>query len=195
MYTYETDEHLRGMAIAAVKAEKLTGYPPVVLLSQFAIESSWGQKVTGDFNYWGIKRAPEQGPAKLCPTTEDMASAGFHSMRDDERNTVTRCDPLGNGITRYHMSCWFAQYASFDESVAAYIAFILGNSRYRQAWKQYQATKDADGLLRGIAQAGYATGGGYADLLLSIAHQQNIQHAITEASNLCDGALPNAIVS
>lgn len=190
MYTYETDERMKGMAIALVKAEVTTGYPPLVGLTQWAIESSWGKSCTGDYNYWGIKRTPDQGRAKLCPTTEDMARAAFLQMRPDERNTLTSSEPIGNGITRYFMSCWFASYASFDESVAAYIAFILGNSRYHQAWAQYQLTKDADAFLKGIAAAGYATAPSYASLLLTIEHQQNIQHAIEQAR--IDPASPKA---
>jgi len=99
-------------------------------------------------------------------------------MRADELATVTRSEFLGNGITRYHLSCWFASYASFEESVQGYISFILGNSRYHAAWSQYRMTKDPDGLLKGIARAGYATGGGYEHLLLTIEHQENIQHAV-----------------
>lgn len=183
MYTYETDERLKRIAVASVKAEKTTGYPPLVLLSQWAVESSWGQKVTGDYNFWGIKRTPEQGLAKLCRTTEDLTSVAFQHMRADERGSVTKVEPIGTpGIKRYHLSCWFASYAGFDESVAAYIHFILSNSRYGAAWAHYQLSKDADALISGIARAGYATGGGYEMLLLTVAHQPNILHAIFEAS-------------
>ncbi len=181
MITYETDENLRKIADAAVKAEATTGYPPIVLLAQWAIESSWGKKVTGDFNFWGIKRTPEQGPAKLCPTTEELTKAGFQELRADVRATVSKMSPLGNGVNRFWLSCWFASYASFDESVAAYISFILGNSRYHAAWAQYQLSKDTDGLLKGIARAGYATGRGYEDLLLTLEHQENIRHAVLQA--------------
>lgn len=182
MYTYETDPNLRAMALAAAKSEKSTGYPPVVLLSQWAIESKWGQRLTGEFNYWGIKRYPDKGPAKLCPTWEDVSLAGFAAFRSDEKAAVTKKEPLGNGIWRFYMSCWFASYASVDESVAGYINFVLGNSRYHAAWSQYQLTHDTDSLLRGIARAGYADGKGYEDLLLTIEHQQNINHAVAMAA-------------
>lgn len=182
MFTYETDARLKGMADAAVKSEVTTGYPPVAMLAQFAAESGWGESVTGAFNFWGIKRYPQAGPAKFCATTEDLTTAGFEQLRADERASVTAVEDIGiPGVRRYHLSCWFASYASFDESVKAYIEFILTNSRYHPAWTQYQLTEDPYAFLQGIAAAGYATSPGYAKLLMEIAQQDNIQHAVAMA--------------
>lgn len=178
--TYENYPPLKNMALAAVKAGKTTGYPPIVLLAQWSAESDWGRKVTGDYNFWGIKAVPP-APCNLCPTTEDLTPEEFAEMRADERATVTKIEPLGNGLNRYHMSCWFASYPSFDASVIAYIEFILTNSRYHPAWVQYQATKDTDEFIKGIARAGYATSPEYEQLLLTLANQQNLIHAVAMA--------------
>lgn len=181
MFTYETDPKLKALAIAGAKVERATGFPNPVFLTQSVIESTWGQSVTGDFNFGGIKRIPEQGKAKLVPTTEELTEAGFAAMRADERATMTKKEYLGNGKYKYHMSCWFASYASVDEYAEAYEAFLVGNSRYLPAWHRYQQDKNVDSLLIGIAKAGYATGAGYQKLELTIEHQANIQHACAAA--------------
>lgn len=183
MYTYETNPILKTLSITAVRAEVATGYPAIVLITQVVVESAWCTKTSGDFNYYGIKEPdPEHKPAKFCPTFEDLTTAGFRQLRADERASVTHTEPTGTpGITRYFLSCWFASYADMDESVRAYITLILNNPRYHDAWPRYRSNPNPnpDDLIRGIAAAGYATGGGYEDLLLTVEHRQNIQHCIT----------------
>ena len=54
-------------------AHKNTGVPIAVTLAQYALESDYGKKVTGDFNYWGEKWKPGcRYPFKECPTHEDV---------------------------------------------------------------------------------------------------------------------------
>lgn len=60
--------------IAAAKAsQQATGVPACITLAQWAIESHWGEKETGDFNDWGMKWEPEcPYPFKICATEEEV---------------------------------------------------------------------------------------------------------------------------
>ena len=173
---------LADMAGAAVAVEESTGFPAAVLLSQWACESGWGKCVTGDFNYWGTTRAPEMGPAKFCPTHEDVTLAELALFRADERATETRREPLGDGKYRVWLSRWFASYRSMQESLTGYVGlFIHSPKRYKAAWLQYQRSKNVDAFLIAICAAGYATAVDYRNQLLAIAHQSNVQQAIAAA--------------
>jgi flagellum-specific peptidoglycan hydrolase FlgJ len=184
MLTYEGDASFREMANAAVRAERLTRFPAGVLLAMWACESDWGQKVTGDFNYWGITRDPSQGPAKFCATHEDITPQQLLGFRPDERATAVQGAALGAGRYRYAMSRWFASYASLDESIAAFTAFITESpDHYRPAWQAYQQDGDAAELLRALCQAGYATGPA-APTELAILQQGNIAHALEMAQQI-----------
>ena len=57
--------------IAAAQASaRKWGIPASVSLAQWALESAWGKKVTGKFNYGGIKCRSADQPGTLCPTHE-----------------------------------------------------------------------------------------------------------------------------
>ena len=180
--TYETSPLFREISQGAVKTETSSEFPPRVLLTQWACESGWGSKITGDFNYWGKIRNPESGPAKFCPTHEEVTLEQLAGFRADERASITAKVPLGNGRYRVSTSRWFASYASLEESLADYVStFINSPQRYKAAWRQYLVDKDAEALLIGICKAGYATAADYQAELLAISRQENIQHAIEMA--------------
>ena len=54
---------------AAKAAYNQTGVLPSVQLAQWCLESAWGSRPTGKFNYFGVKAASDQ-PATLCWTHE-----------------------------------------------------------------------------------------------------------------------------
>jgi hypothetical protein len=178
---YETDPNFKAYADAFVRAEAVTGFPSIVGLAIGANESGWFDSVTGDFNCWGITRDPETGPAKFCLTHEDLTPMQLQSFRPDERDTAVLVAPLGNGRFRYSMSRWFASFASIDDSVKHYIEFFTQSpQRYKSAWQAYQADHDATALLKGICEAGYATGPAEA-VEIQIIGQSNIAHALEMA--------------
>jgi hypothetical protein len=172
---------MRQMAIAFVRLEAATSFPPAVGLAMSACESAWWVKLTGDWNYWGMTRAPETGPAKLCPTHEDVTLAEYALFRADERATETGRQALANGKWRIYLSRWFASYASLAESLRAFESLITDSThRYASAWQQYIQDRDADALLSHVCDLGYATGPAKG-VELTILHQQNIQHAVAAA--------------
>ncbi len=181
MLTYETSPELRDMANAAVLAQFSTQFPARVVLTVGGCESGWFKSVTGSFNYWGITRNPEQGPAKMCPTHEDIKPGQLSTFRSDEQATAVQAKDLGGGKFRYTMSRWFASYASLEESVASYTEFFTKSPhRYQPAWQQFLADHDEEALLKHICEAGYATGNAEG-VELAILHQPNIAHAVDMA--------------
>lgn len=187
MLEYESDPTFRAVARAFVKAEANTKFPPAPGLAMWATESGWGHFLTGDFNYFGITRNPEDGPAKFVATHEDIAPAELASFRGDERATAVKGAALGDGKFSYSMFRWFASYASLDDAVNHFIQiFTASPDRYKNAWKQYLAdcgkypTLASITLLRAICKAGYSTGDA-EKTEQAIAAQSNIQHAIQMA--------------
>jgi flagellum-specific peptidoglycan hydrolase FlgJ len=58
---------------AALASQKSSGVPACVTLAQWADESAWGTRVTGDNNYWGMKWGVGcPYPFKECPTEEEV---------------------------------------------------------------------------------------------------------------------------
>jgi hypothetical protein len=181
MLQYETSPVLKDMADAFARAEKVTDFPPDAGLAIWACESYWGALLTGDYNYWGITRYPEAGPAKFCATHEDVTPLELAAFRADERATAVFVRALGGGRNRYSMKRWFASYASVDQSIEAFIEFFTRSpKRYAAAWEAYQSDRGSPEasttLLESICEAGYAKGDAEATEL-AIEHQSNIVHA------------------
>lgn len=177
-------------AESAVSAERVSsgwlgiGFPAECIIAQWAAETGWSlEKVTGDFNYFGLTAAtcPDR-PKKFCPTEEELTLAQFVLLPLDERQSVTRRVDLRNGRYRYWLSRWFACFDSIESGIAAYIRVITSpGHRYYAAWAAYSRSYNVDGLIDGIAHGGFATGAGYASLLHQIAHQANVTAAIQAA--------------
>ncbi len=181
MLQYETDPVFRAVADAAVKAESDTKFPARVVLTVGGCESGWFKSVTGELNFWGITRNPEEGPAQLCDTHEDITFAQLASFRQDERITAVQTKALGAGRFRFTMKRWFASYPSLEASVIAYTEFFTKSPhRYQAAWQAYLLDRDEDALLKHICEAGYATGDA-EKVEVAILHQSNIAHAVEMA--------------
>ena len=184
MLQYETSPIFREFADAACRAEKLTHFPARIMLAVWANESAWGQNITGNFNFFGIIRPPENGPAKFCWTHEEVTPAQLGDFRLDEVQTASLVSALPNGKNRYSMQRWFASYGSLDEAILAYTKiFTESPHRYQAAWQRFMLDSDEDGLLKRICEAGYATGN-TEDVELAIAQQSNVKHAIDMAERM-----------
>lgn len=166
----------------AIAAERTTGFPAEAICSAFAIESAWGEKPTGEYNYFGLTRAtnPDR-QMKFCPTHEEMTQEQFNQLPQDERESVTQRVDLGGGRYRYSLSRWFPSFDSMQQAVNAYVRLITAGPRYAKAWNQYKKDHNMDGLLDGIAAAGYATGGSYGKLLRQIANGSRVAMPVQAA--------------
>jgi flagellar protein FlgJ len=131
------------------------GVAPEVLLAQSALETGWGRHVirradgSSSYNLFGIKA---------------------HGGWQGERAHVGTLEYV-NGIPERQRAA-FRAYESPAESFADYVEFLQRNPRYRQALAQ---APDAEGYLRGLQAAGYATDPQYANKILSILNQDVLQ--------------------
>jgi peptidoglycan hydrolase FlgJ len=132
----------------ARRAASALGLAPEVLLAQSALETGWGRHVipnadgTSSYNLFGIKADSRWEGARAHVQTLEYV----------------------DGIPERQRAA-FRAYESPARSFDDYVEFIRGNPRYREALAQ---VPDAEGYLRGLQEAGYATDPAYADKILGI---------------------------
>jgi len=132
----------------AQRAAESLGVAPEVLLAQSALETGWGRHMipgadgANSFNLFGIKA---------------------DSRWDGPRAHVQTLEYVGGVPERQRAA--FRAYDSAAQSFDDYVSFITGNPRYREALSR---VPDAEGYLRGLQEAGYATDPAYADKILDI---------------------------
>ena len=121
---------------------KQAGDPhPEIVAAQWALESAWGKKETGDYNFFGIKANGNwNGPKKLVPTTEEVKGK------------------------RVKINDYFRSYKSLQEGIADRVRFIRENPRYANYFKARTPMEAAVSL----QQAGYATDSQYANSLVRL---------------------------
>lgn len=126
---------IRDAAIAA-------GDPhPDVVAAQWALESSWGKKESGKFNYFGIK------------------------AKGNEAGTVRRTREVLGGQNVY-INDKFKDYASLEEGIKGRVDFIKNNKRYtKSGYFSAQTPYEAAAALQ---RGGYATDPNYANALSKI---------------------------
>lgn len=126
------DEFFSKYATAAMRQQQKYGIPTSVILSQMALESSWGRSnlAQAGFNYFGIK------------ANKRWLDSGLpYSVHDDDRPNEKFC-----------------KFAS-PEAGMEYHSRLLMSDRYRNCWK-YSPT-DYHSWLVAIKAAGYATAKDY----------------------------------
>ena len=135
-------------AIAAAQAaERKYGIFASVQLAQWALESAWGDKVTGRFNYFGIKALHDQ-PGVMCETHEVFAGVDCitHARFRDFTSEIDAFDAhaalLATGapykLAMQHKSdlvmfvrLMAVHYATDPEYAAKLMAIIKGNDLTR----------------------------------------------------------------
>jgi flagellar protein FlgJ len=139
-------------AMAEKSAQKI-GQTAEVLLAQAALETGWGQKITGlgdmsSFNLFNIKADSRwQGSSLSVPTLE-----------------------VRNGTAVREVAS-FRAYQSPQQSFDDYVDFISNSPRYEKALQ-------ADGgeeYIRALSEAGYATDPDYSSKIMRIINSQQIQ--------------------
>lgn len=134
-----------------VEQTKGTGILPGTLITQLIVESQG--KVGGSFkvggstlsrnaqNYFGIK----------CGSSWKGPKYEIRTREEDK-----------NGNSYFVVAC-FRKYNGIEESIKDYIRFLQTNQRYKNAGFFQQKT--VLGQFQALKKAGYATAGGYVDLL------------------------------
>ena len=172
------NDELRQAVSSAIACEANTGVPAELLVAQFGLESGWGKHMPGN-NCFGIKEYAGAFGRQLLQTHEWFTEAELaRFLAGDAARTA---EPTGqSNVLRkeYAVRDWFATFRSlaacFDRRAQLFLA-----GRYKPFADQYLKDGDAETLIRGIAPI-YATAPGYADTLLQLVSQKNIQTVLAQ---------------
>ncbi|MEU6540220.1 glucosaminidase domain-containing protein [Streptomyces sp. NPDC047000] len=147
-----------GNAISAAQATQTEFQVPVsVTVAQAILESAWGtHHIGGANNYFGIKAQTQNGQV-----TWGSIATGFVTV-------PTREVINGHDVT---VQAHFRSYKSMTDSFRDHGSFLRKNSNYAAAFK----TTDGIAFARAVAAGHYATDPHYADLLVRIIREQNLQ--------------------
>ncbi len=186
MLTPQQQRRLTAFAAAAVRAERMLGYPAEAIVAQWAVESGWGAAETGANNVFGMTYVASRHKAyRDVPTREFVTWDELQRFQPAERASART--PENIVPTKYEGKRWltmtrrFAAFDSLEDAIADKVRLITLNPRYATAWKAYQTSKRPANLLRGIAAAGYATDPNYAGITTSIASAPAVIAAIADA--------------
>jgi flagellum-specific peptidoglycan hydrolase FlgJ len=130
---------------AARAAEAQWHIPVSIQIAQWALESGWGEHVSGDFNFFGVKALPGQ-PCRTVMTKEFLA---------------------GHWVNR---ECAFRSYASIDDAFSDHAQMLATAPAYLKARR---ALPSISGFVQGL-QGVYATDPNYADLLMQVIQGSNL---------------------
>ncbi len=171
---------LAEIAPHAVAIERRTGLPAVVLIAQWAIESGWGAKQSGRWNFFGITKASRHAKWAMVPTREVLTAEQINALPADEAATVTRRHARPDGRFDVWLSRKFAAYDTLDEGLEDYARLLTTGAPYAKAWAAYRLDSNLDSLVEAIAKR-YATDPRYAELVKRIARQTNVLQAVEKA--------------
>lgn len=143
----KNQEYAQLYAEYAMEQMRRYGIPASVTLAQGILESSNGQSrlAQRENNHFGIKATPAW-----------IAGGGQYGLYSDDKPNEKFCS-----------------YDSVGDSYEHHSRFLKENSRYARCFTL--SPDDYKGWAQGIAQAGYATGGKYAENLQRIIEQNGLQ--------------------
>ncbi len=197
---------LNEIAPLAIEMEKEYGFPPVILIGQWAMESGWGTKKAGKNNAFGMTYVRRHAGFEWVPTQERVTSGELKLFAPEEQATAVFAEGPERGqraIGRtwlnkrvLNMRRRFATFPTLRDGVLDYV-FLIQNrhfagdgQRYEKAWNAYKERALANDpvrgeelLIRGIANAGYATAdrAKYIRDVLSTGRSAEVQAAIVKA--------------
>lgn len=144
----------------ARKAAAKLNVPVLGLLAQWATESGWGSKPSGDYNYFGLKSFGKP-PQKLVTTKENNLSKDQIEYYKKKGWFIKQ---VGSTVVVKDL---FRSYASVDQAVMNQADFLLSNPRYGKAG--VFGTKTPLEYGEALQKAGYATNPAYAKKIESVA--------------------------
>lgn len=150
-------DFVKSLLPAARQTAKALGLDPLALVAQAALETGWGQRMiktaqgANSFNLFGIKANHGwQGDTAVVDTLE-----------------------YRGGIAKKEQAR-FRSYASPEQSLKDYVAFIQQNPRYQDAVKVSGNTK---AYFEQLQAAGYATDPAYAQKIMAVYQSPVLQGA------------------
>jgi flagellum-specific peptidoglycan hydrolase FlgJ len=170
---------LQQFAQLAVPIARARHYPPELLLAQWAIESGWGERTSGDNNYFGMTRAKRHGDNWKWVATREVLK-DVSSLDADEMTKVTSRQQLPDGKWDVRLSRRFASYPTVEAGVIDKIELIQNGAPYKPLFDRYKVDGDLAKLVDAFAPI-YATDPGYAKLVKQIMGQENIRRAVWDS--------------
>lgn len=179
----QLDNLYRLITPAAVTTELRTGIPADFTSAQCILESNWLQ-ICPNNNCFGIKEYPGAPARQILMTREwmnDRELAWFLHLGDGRKAELvdSTTPPRADGRRQYRVWDWFAAFNSLEDCFAKRAALLVMGP-YRIALTSYAQTGNVEDYTRGVAKI-YATAPNYADILLGIMKQHDVQEAIYDA--------------
>ena len=176
---------LNSFARAATKMERDTGLSAWLATAQWALESAWGEKESGQNNFWGVTYNPKLHKGyRWCPTREVLTAKQIDALDPEEQRTITSKVYRSDGKYDLRLSRRFASFPTPEDGITAYVA-LMNKPRYAPAFASWRESDKSlvalNNLIDSIAAAGYATDPGYAKSLKAIAEQANVTRALAQA--------------
>ncbi len=143
------DEFIEILSPMAMESSVMTGIPASFTVAEAALESGWGNSLLAKkaSNLFGVK-----------------ADRSWHG---DTLEIRTR--EYVQGDWGFVPALW-RKYANMGECLTDHAAFLRGNKRYKAAFQ----CKDGESFAIAVANAGYATDPDYAEKIISIIRQHNL---------------------
>jgi flagellum-specific peptidoglycan hydrolase FlgJ len=175
------NEKLPLIAAAAFVAQEKTGCPGLLLIAQCALETGW-LKSAPENNCFGIKEYPGCYDRQLLHTIEwftDAEREWFLRINGRTAELINPVQTAAHERHKYSVQDWFAAFQTLGDCFAKR-AEMWDRGPYAPAAEAFKVDSDLPKFVRSIAPI-YATDPGYADQVLAIIRQSNVQAAWAEA--------------
>ncbi len=176
------NQNLTKIARAAVDAEGLTGCPAELMAAQCILETGW-LAAAPENNCFGIKSYSGNFGRQLLRTKEwftDDQLRHFLALGDQRHAELDAAvPPRADGRKRYTVWDWFATFKELGDCFAKRAA-MWDKGPCAKAAEAFKGDRNVEALVKGISPI-YATDPKYADSVLGIIHQHDVQAAILQA--------------
>lgn len=172
---------IQDAAEAAKRCEAKTGVPAAVVIAQWGIETGWGEDAPGN-NCLGIKQYPGCFGRQLLNTTEWFTEAELKAFLsgDPARTALQSQDlPRKDSRRKYRVKDWFATFPTLEACFEKWCQ-LFQRPRYKPFLDAYLTDADLEKFIRGFTKV-YATAPNYADVVLKIISQPNVQTALNKS--------------
>lgn len=144
------DTFINSVKDGAIASMKKHGVLASITIAQAILESAWGKSElsTKAYNLFGIKRTGNE-PCIVMRTGEQKKTG-----------------------EKYYINAAFRKYNSYAESINDHALFLVDNPRYRE--NGFFSAKDYVGQANALQKAGYATSLAYAQSLINLIRQFNL---------------------
>ena len=154
------EEFIKKYLPYARETEAKTGISALFVLAQSALETGWGNSVSGN-NMFGVKATVSTPPEKrqLVLTTEILKTSKAQFPE------ILKITPREDGTYLYRVRDWFRKYDTPEESFTDHANLFFRNKRYAKA---LEVKGDPYKFAEAVAKAGYATEPTYAERLKGV---------------------------